>query len=171
MNRDGVGATTAIQSESPDWRFYRMTSVVVWGFIFGFAGGTVCVLIWVLDYYVHRHGSVVGLVGGVTVIVVVSGAIMGWTLATGVRETNEGLVTTENFSRNFVAWDEIDSVDVVSKGFQRVAVKCRSGRTVILALAPQRQVLWRGGSTADAVSTLTDRVIEVRASRGLAPIE
>ena len=171
MNRGGVGATTTSQTEGPEWRFYRMTSVLVWGLILGFGWGTVGVLIWVLDYYVHRHGSVAGLVGGVTIIIVAFGLLMVSSLLNGVQETNEGLVTRERFSRDFVAWDEIDSVGVGSRGFQRIAVKCRSGRTVILALAPQHQVLWRGGRTTDAVALLTDRVNQVRASRGLEAIE
>jgi hypothetical protein len=170
-------AVTAVRGETPlagdGWRFYRLGRMVGVAVILGPGYGTVCVLVWVLAYFVDHHGSVLGLIAG---LVVIGGAFAGiwWQcMRTGVRETDGGLVAVSGFGSSTVSWDEIEAFDVPGRqplNWNRVVVRCRSGRSVLLPLAQAKRITWHHDETLDIVSVLTQRVNEVRRTHGLEPL-
>jgi hypothetical protein len=163
MGDDLLAGARGTSPVSDGWRFYRLAVMRVAAGILGPGYGTIGVLVWVLDYYIHNNGSVIGLVGGLTVIVSWFAGITWLCLRTGVRETDEGLVAFSNFSRSSVRWDDVAAFEIGNPvWWKRAVARRRSGETVTLPLAPDRRVTWRGGWTYDAVAVLNQRLDEVR---------
>jgi hypothetical protein len=114
--------------------------------------------------------------GDVAAIVAVGGVCFGYVLygafRLGVKESVEGLSWFLYVTRTRIAWEQIRKIEVIRIGVSRgVIVRCDGRRNGIAPLAQGGRVVWQGGSTNDIVSVLTDRVNQVRRSRGLAPIE
>jgi hypothetical protein len=163
MEDDLVAGASGASQVIDGWRFYRLGSMLGAAVVLGPGYGTICVLVWVLDYYVHNHGSVLGLIVGLAVIVSAFSGLCWWCLRTGVRETDDGLVTFYNFTRSTVRWDDIEAFDVGNLlWWKRVVARRREGKAVMLAVAPGKRVRWHGGSTLDAVALLNERLGEVR---------
>jgi hypothetical protein len=163
--------TLQSQPEDPSllpWRAYRV--VRAQRFLLAF---WVCVI--AITMVVVATAKSLSL-GQIVTLVAIDGVCGGYALYNafhfGVKESASGLSWFLYVTHTRVAWEQIRKVEVTRVGISRaLLIRCEGRRNGIAPLTQGKRVVWHGGGTNDIVSVLTDRVNQVRASRGLAPIE